>query len=149
LASFLVGFDMAKNNFIVEGLRELMDHVHKLPANIGSRAKGEFNDFAEKVIEESQQLVPYDPDRKSGTHLRDAKFIRKATNDFRPTVWLGYSGKKAPHAWLVENDIAGKHKASHYSTPSTGPKFLERPFLARKADLVQKIDKVIEEELRK
>lgn len=137
---------MAKTKGIVlEGLKELIDHVHALPEAIGAKSKDAFNEFAGNVMSQAKQVTPYDPERKSGTHLKDTGFIRKAASNTKPTVYLGFS---APHAHLVHNDIAGKRKASHYSTPGTGPKFLERPFQQKRAALEAAIDAILGEAIK-
>jgi HK97 gp10 family phage protein len=45
--------------------------------------------------------APYDPKRKSGTHLRDAVFVDEGRED-APDVLVGVNYRKAPHAHLVE-----------------------------------------------
>lgn len=132
---------MAQKGIVIEGLKELVDRFHAVPLEIGAKARDAFNDFAADVIKESKPLVPYDPNRKSGTHLRDTDFIRKAASLKNPTTYLGYG---APHAFLVENDIAGKHPAEHYSTPGTGAKFLARTFKAHQGRLEKQIDNILE-----
>lgn len=133
---------MAQKGIVIEGTKELMDKFRALPLDIGRKTAEAFNQFAEQVIKESQPLVPYDPKRETGTHLRDTAFIRKAESPKNPTAWLGY---KAPHAFLVENDVAGKHPAEHYSTPGTGAKYLARPFKQRQGGLEKQVEKILEE----
>lgn len=140
-----------QRNIVIEGTKELMDKFRALPLDIGRRTAEAFNQFAEQVIKESQPFVPYDPKRKTGTHLKDTAFIRKAESPKNPTAWLGYS---APHAFLVENDIAGRskvggsnpeHPSPGYSSPGTGAKYLARPFKQRQGDLEKKMEKILEE----
>jgi len=133
---------MAKAKFQIQGLQELFDLAHRIPPEIGMHAKKLFNDFGEDVMEEAKKRCPYDPKRKSGTHLRDTAFIRKAESNVKPNTWIGFG---APHAYLVHEDIAGFHRVKEHSTAGTGPKYLERPFLEKKANLEAKIVAMIDE----
>ena len=136
---------MGKQNFVIEGLKDLMDDLKRLPIDIGDKAKDEINIWAMGVIDEAKTLCPYNPKRKSGTHLKDTSFVRSAASKTRPVALLGF---KAPHAWLVENDVAGTHLASHYSTPGTGAKYMGRPFKSRRPALEAKIDQIIAERVK-
>lgn len=135
-------------------VKALMDQLRDVPITIGTEARDLFNQFAEDVIEESKTLVPYDPLPKLQKkypnafpegytkHLKDSAFIRKAKSVTYPTTYYGYG---APHAWLVENDIAGRHRAEKYSTPGTGAKYLARPAKKRELQLETNLQKIIEE----
>lgn len=55
--------------------------------------------------DEAKDLAPYDPARKSGTHLRDAIFAAEGdpSKDKRgPNVIAGVNSRLAPHAVLIE-----------------------------------------------
>ena len=124
----------------VEGLQPLLDQFKKLPAGIGSKAKEVFNAWGEQVLDEARTLCPYDPKRKKGKHLRDSAVLLKAESVTKPVALLRFT---APHANLVHEDIAGFHSAEHFSTPGTGPKYLERPFLEKKPELDANIEDAI------
>jgi hypothetical protein len=135
-------------------VKALMDELRAVPISIGTGARDTMNQFAEDVMAESKTLVPYDPlpklQRKYPNafkegytkHLKDSAFIRYAKSVTYPTTYYGYG---APHAWLVENDIAGRHRAEKYSTFGTGAKYLARPTKKRELQLEAKLQQVLEE----
>jgi hypothetical protein len=137
---------MAKQRVKIEGLQDFIRQIGMVPQQIGDGAKVRMNQFAEQVLRESREICPYNPKRKSGRHLRDSGFIRKAAVSKNPTVWFGY---EEPHAWLVHENIAGYHRVKSASTQNAGPKYLEKPFLAHSEKLISDIEEIISQVMEK
>lgn len=116
------------------GLQEAITACNEIGASLNHNRAGEAAREAKKVymraamklVTEAQDLAPFNPDRKQGTHLRDAIYAAYGP-DTRPNVIVNVNYKKAPHAWLEEHGTkprstkAGKNRGSGPAQPFMRP----------------------------
>ena len=98
----------------------------------------EMREWAEIVMTESKLVCPVDTGnlRASG-HVQSLESVGN-----QQEVILGYGGPAVDYALKVHEWIDPE---PHWSTPGTGPKYLERPFYAGLKDLELRIEKALEE----
>lgn len=92
----------ARKAFQIEGLDEIQRKLGDIiDAVNGKKVKEVYLEGAIILRDEAKKNAPYDPKRKSGTHLRDAIFAARG-DDNKPNVLVGVRYKSAPHAHIVE-----------------------------------------------
>lgn len=88
----------------IQGLEKLfrnIDLVGKVPAT--KEAKAVFHKAGLVVRKYARYYAPYDPERKKGTHLRDAILVSDGPRVFTDVlVTVRYKRPGAPHAHLLE-----------------------------------------------
>lgn len=94
-----------RNALRVEGLKETVQKLERIvDAATGREMKQVYYAAGKEFRDEAKTLAPFDPERKEGTHLRDAIFVSWG-KDEEPNVLVGVrtSGESsAPHAHFLE-----------------------------------------------
>lgn len=100
--------------------------------------------WAESVMTESKQIVPVD----SGALMNTGKVMTPVVQGNQITVELGYGDEAVGYALIVHEmigDSPGSHKAVKHpiaphpikwTRPGSGPKYLERPFVAKQSEVI-------------
>ena len=105
----------------IEGLDQLMNNLNlvgNVPAS--AAAKAVFHQAGLVVRRYARFYAPFDPDRKKGTHLRDAILVSDGPKQY-PNVLVVVSYKMkggAPHAHLLEFGTV-KMSARPYMRPAS------------------------------
>lgn len=118
------------------GLEKLNKRLDAIPRRVRDEVHDELEDIGKDLKEASQGVVPYDQG-----DLRDAAYSRPSKHENGASVEVGYEGLPyiiVQHEGGWRNLVAwgremGPTRIRNYTTPGTGPKFLEAPFAERKA----------------
>lgn len=95
---------------------------------VRQRIAAALNQFGEEVGTAADQVVPVD----TGT-LKNSRYVTPPESDGDViTVSVGYGGVAAPYALAVHENMS---PTVHWSTPGTGPKYLENPLKERQGEL--------------
>lgn len=86
----------------------------------------ELEDIGHDLKRKSQDVVPY----REGD-LEASAYVNRFWENGNPYVEVGY---RAPYALRLHEELF-----DNYTTPGTGPKFLERPYLANKGRYAEQL----------
>ncbi len=128
-------------------LTVILGKLDRLASALPEEAALTTRKFAERILEDSQNLppcVPYDYESKDPGHLKDTGHVEKIEGS-RPVQWAvvyggATSGKFVDYANEVHDDL----RPRHYQRPGSGPKFVEthverrRPEMALNAQVMLK-----------
>jgi HK97 gp10 family phage protein len=110
----------ARQAFQIEGLGEIVDKLAAIvDAPTAREAKEVYYEGGKILADQARANAPYDPDRKKGTHLRDAIFVTRG-DESKPDVLVGVrynQPRGAPHGHLLEYGTA-KMKAQPFFRPA-------------------------------
>ena len=141
-------------DFDIDGLKELAERLASaLHERVIPAVTQELSAFAEEVMADSKQIVPVSP--QGGNLLTSGHVDAPVTEGSVVTVALGYGGPAAPYALYVHEALEGPHeinpnwswaKKGHidWTRPGSGPKYLERPYDAKKESLPERLAKAVE-----
>ena len=90
------------------GMIELEEKINKALKDFPEKRRELHEKSGEIILKRVKANTPYDPDRKKGTHLRDAIYKKVGSEGGYVAVRPDY--KKAPHAHLVEDGHVQKDK---------------------------------------
>lgn len=128
--TFLLGF---------ENLDKIISSLEKLPETLRvDVVMQEMNAWAEVIMPQIRRLTPLDP-RPVGGGLRSSLYVKHADRG-ELTVTFGAGGPSASYAVIVHENLS---PSVRWSTPGTGPKYIELPVFQN----MPKLGKMIEERL--
>lgn len=125
----------------LEGADRLQRKLDALPDNVNDEVYDEIRDFGDDVKDRSKERAPYRPG--DSDHLRDHAYSHPSKTPNGAECEIGYDGPQdylmVQHeggwldlvAWGVHY---GPTRIENYTTPGTGPKFLEAPFAEMKPE---------------
>lgn len=107
----------------ISNLKDFERKINALPGQVLDEAARVLREEAETVMTASKELVPVD----TGT-LRSTGHVPPTIKEGNSVeVTMAYGGPAAKYAVHVHENIKA---GIHWSVPGTGPKYLERPYLA-------------------
>ncbi len=124
----------------VDGVGRLSAKLSAIPPRTERSIRDELGDVGEDLKRRSQDVAP-----KDTGHLRKQAFSDVSRGVGGPSVEIGYNGPanyllvQHEGMWLNFMGNQGPKDIQNYTTPGTGPKFLERPWLASKGGYVEDI----------
>ncbi len=133
----------------VNGVGKLTAKLSAMPPRTQKRVKVELGEVGKDLKGKSQSLAPYRPGEKE--HLRDKAFSEVSKGTGGPSLEVGYDGPNGylfvqhEGMWLNYMGNRGPKRIRNYTTPGTGAKFLERPWLAGKRAYVEGIKEAARE----
>ena len=137
----------------VEGVGRLTRKLEASTGRVERRAKEALGDVGEDLKTRSQAVAPYRPAAESD-HLRDHAFADVSRGRGGPELEVGYEGPEGyllvQHygGWLNHMGYRGPVDIEHYTTPGTGPFFLERPWLENKPRYVRELEEAARKAVR-
>ncbi len=136
----------------LEGVDRLTRKLNASPARVERRAKDTLSDVGADLKGRSQSVAPYRPGESD--HLRDHAFSEVSSGRGGPELQVGYEGPQdyllVQHegGWLNFMGTEGPKRIENYTTPGTGPKFLETPYLENKNRYKREIADAVRRALR-
>lgn len=136
----------------VEGIDKLVSRFDTLPRHIGSEVTDELQDIGDDLKDASQAVAPYAPG--DSEHLRDKAYSHVDSTANGATLEVGYDGPQGyllvqhEGGWKNYRGQYGPLRISDYTTPGTGPKFLEKPWLAMKPRAIQRVRDAVQRGMR-
>ena len=98
----------AGKHWDISGVDELIDNVERVLKHTSAKElKGVYFEAGKLPRDRAKALAPYNPKRKTGTHLRDAIFVAPGEPE-ESNVLVGVSRKRkggAPHGLLIEYGV--------------------------------------------
>ncbi len=134
------------------GVDRLARKLSASPARVERRAKDTLSDAGQDLKGRSQSVAPYRPGESD--HLRDHAFSEVSSGRGGPELQVGYEGPEGylyvQHEAHWENFMGryGPKDIENYTTPGTGPKFLEAPYLENKDRYKREIADAVRRALR-
>ena len=122
--------------FKIEGLDKLKDLLTAGRTKMRDGIKQAMYQHAEEVMAASKEIVPM----KTGALMNTGKVMPPVETRTSISVDLGYGDEAVDYALIVHEELdSPKGNPIHWTRPGSGPKFLERPFNEKSAELPQKI----------
>lgn len=113
----------------VEGLDEVLARARKIGGTAPKHTAAAVYLEAEEIHAEGMRQTPKSA---SGGWLRNTAYVTAPESLTYPVCEIGYSAEYAPYVHEIEEPV-------NWTTPGTGAKFLERPFLAAAMGMAQRI----------
>ncbi len=112
----------------VDGTGKLLGRLQSVSGRVERNLRDSLGDSAEDLLDRSRERAPY----RDG-QLRDAGYIGRQRNGYEvgfkdlPYIIVQHEG-----AWINFMGRYGPKRIENYTTPGTGPKYLEGPWLGNK-----------------
>jgi hypothetical protein len=119
--------------FGVEGVDRLVGKLEAMPARVKFSVVSELDDIGKDLKADSQAVAPFEEG-----DLRAQAYSGVFESGDDPYLEMGYDGPRdyllVQHegGWRNFMGQYGPKRIENYTTPGTGPKFLERPWLENK-----------------
>jgi len=170
---FVSGGDGSDVFYTMTGLESLLDTISRLPDFVKDVAGFEAADIAAEVIVKAKEVVPRDAGNLADSGMSDEYVPGNGISIIELGMWFGAPGVSVGFG-ATERTIGksrrsgaatqmGLHEVDpslyalrmheelfeHYTTPGTGPKYLEKPLLETAPTIVPRINAAIAAALEK
>ena len=124
----------------IEGIDNLLAVLKRVPGLMDRAIESSLTKEAFDIMAESQRVVP----RKTG-RLRASKAVDVSRSPRGWTATLGYGGDASEYAAAVHEG----QESWNWNVAGTGPKYLEGPVMAARADLGRNMGRTIEQVVKR
>lgn len=116
----------------ITGLDDVLRRMTAVGVSVEAASEGALAEIAENIVGDAKEIVPIDLGAlKSSGHVLAPE---RRGNDV--TCAMGFGGQSADYAEIVHENLS---PSVQWQTPGTGPKYLEKPFLAATATFTARI----------
>ncbi len=126
---------------IIEGIDDLIGRLKgKVLADAKQNVSAELYQFGEEIMAESKAIVPVD----TGALMNTGKVTLPVEKGDVIEVTAGYGDESTDYALYVHEELqAPSGGPIKYTRPGSGPKYLERPALAKASELPERVKRGI------